>query len=183
MARLPYPDPDGLPEDVRKVYDALPAKLNIFRMLLQAPTCVRGFMQLGGSILQRQALDPRLRELAILRVAALSRATYEWTQHVPIAKAVGASDAEVEAMREGRLEGLDERAAAVVRFTEECVREVRVTDPTFDALRRHLPDREVAELTLAVGYYMLVARFLETLGVDLEESRPEFVSGFRPRPA
>jgi 4-carboxymuconolactone decarboxylase len=183
MARLSYPDPASAPEDARKLLEAMPAKLNVFRMLLQAPTCMRGFMSLGGSILQRQQLDPRLRELAILRVAALSKAGYEWTQHVPIAKAVGATEAEVTAMEHGDVKGLDPVARAVVRFTEECVRDVRVSDPTFAEAREHLSEQEVAELVLAIGYYMLVARWLETLGVDHEESRAEWVSSFRPRNA
>jgi alkylhydroperoxidase family enzyme len=181
MARLSYPDPASVPEDARKLLEAMPAKLNVFRMLLQAPTCMRGFMSLGGAILRHQQLDPRLRELAILRVAALSKAGYEWTQHVPIARAVGASDAEISAMEHGASDGLDTKARAVVRFTEECVRDVRVSDGTFAEARKHLGEQEVAELVLAIGYYMLVARWLETLGVDHEESRPEWVAGFRPR--
>lgn len=182
MARLSYPDPAAAPEELRNLFQALPTKLNIFRMLLQAPTCARGFLSLGSAILQRQKLDPRLRELAILRVAALSGAAYEWTQHVPIARAVGVPDAEIAAVEHGTPEALDARAAAVVRFTEECVRDVRVSDATFAAARAHLGEQEVAELVLAIGYYMLVARFLETLGVDHEESRPEWVAGFRPAP-
>jgi alkylhydroperoxidase family enzyme len=181
MARLSYPDPASAPEDARKLLEAMPAKLNVFRMLLQAPTCMRGFMSLGGSILQRQQLDPRLRELAILRVAALSKAGYEWTQHVPIARAVGATADEVAAMERGQVDGLDPVARAVVRFTEECVRDVRVSDPTFAEARKHLGEQEVAELVLAIGYYMLVARWLETLGVDHEDSRSDWVAGFRPR--
>lgn len=183
MARLSYPDPASVSEEERKLFQALPAKLNVFRMLLQAPTCMRGFMLLGGSILRQQQLDARLRELAILRVAALSGAPYEWTQHVPIARACGASESEVAAMERGEIDGLDPQARAVIRFTEECLRDVRVSDPTFAELRRHLDEREVAELVLAVGYYMLVARWLETLGVDLEPSRPEIVAAFGRRGA
>lgn len=182
MARLSYPDPAKAPEDLRTLFQALPVQLNIFRMLLQAPTCARGFLALGTSILQRQQLDPRLRELAILRVATLSGARYEWTQHVPIAKAVGANEAEIAAVERGDFGGLDSKAAAVCRFTDECVRDVRVSDPTFDEARRLLSEQEIAELVLAIGYYMMVARFLETLSVDHEESRPEWVSGFQPTP-
>jgi 4-carboxymuconolactone decarboxylase len=181
MARISYPDPASAPDEARKLLEALPAQLNVFRMLLQAPTCMRGFMSLGGAVLQRQQLDPRLRELAILRVAALSKAGYEWTQHVPIARAVGASDAEIAAMERGELGGLDPEALAVVRFAEECLHDVRVSDATFAEARKHLSEQEVAELVLAVGFYMLVARWLETLGVDQEQSRPEWVAGFRPR--
>ena len=41
------------------------------------------------SILSQQKLDKKLRELAILRVANLRRAAYEWDQHVGISQAAG----------------------------------------------------------------------------------------------
>lgn len=173
MARLPYPDPDALPADVREALDALPARLNVFRMMTHAETCFRPLIALGTGILLRQQLDARLRELAILQVARMSHATYEWTQHVPIARAVGVAAEEIAALeRDDRAAAcFDARARAVLDFTTDVVRNVRASDATLAALRAHCPDREVVELLLAVGYYMLVARLLETTGVDLE--RPE----------
>ena len=92
MARLPYVDPATAPPKVREVLERLPVQLNIFRMMAHAETNFRPLLRLGASILGEQKLDARLRELAILRVAKLSPARYEWVQHVPIAKAVGATD-------------------------------------------------------------------------------------------
>ena len=181
MARLPYPDPASLPEKPRTLFEGLPAKLNVFRMLLNAPTCLRGFLTLGTAVLAKQTLGARLRELAILRVATLSRADYEWTQHVAIAKACGATDADVAAVRAGDLGALDSKTALVIRFTDECVKDVRVSDATFEEARTSFPPREIAELTLAIGYYMMVARFLETLGVDAEPADPQMAAAFGRR--
>ncbi len=168
MARIPYPDPSDLPEEVRAFFEGLAIKLNIHRIMASAPTCLRGYLSLGNAILRRQALDPRLRELAILRVATLSCSSYERTQHVPIAKACGATDADITAIERGVPSGLDPRAALVLRFTDECVRDVRVSDATFEEARNIFSPREIAELTLVIGYYMMTARFLETLAVDAE---------------
>ena len=168
MARIPYPDPARVPEKVRASYEKLSPKLNVFRMLLGAPSCTRGFLHLGSQILGRQKLAPRLREIAILRVAALSGARYEWAQHVAIARECGLDDGEISAIEGGAAERLEPLERDLVRFTDECVRDVRVSDPTFEALRRRLSDEEICELLLAVGFYMMVARFLETLDVDLE---------------
>jgi len=181
MARIPYADPAAAPEKARRAFEGAPAPLNIFRMLLNAPGCLPGFMTLGGSILSRQRLDPRLRELAILRVAALSQASYEWTQHVPIARACGATDAEIEAVEAGRLDALDPAAADVVEFAEECLRQVRVSDRTLERVRRRLSPQETTELVLAVGFYMLVARVLETLGVDADAPPPALAAAFSRR--
>jgi 4-carboxymuconolactone decarboxylase len=176
LARLPYPDPAQAPEKARAIYEKLPAKLNVMRMMLQAPTCMPAFVRLGASILGMQELDDRLREIAILRVAALSRAGYEWTQHVAIARAVGVTDEEISALESGEPGALDSQARLVAKFTEECVRDVRVSDATFEEARASFSPQEIAELVITVGYYMLIARFLETLGVDAEEAPPEMAA-------
>jgi alkylhydroperoxidase family enzyme len=76
MARIPYPNLNDLPEKLRTRVATLPP-LNILRMFLHAPTNAAPLMSLGESILLHQELDPRLRELAILRVAHLTGANYE----------------------------------------------------------------------------------------------------------
>ena len=170
MARLPYVDPQTAPAEVRDLLARLPVDLNVFRMMAHAGPGFRPLVQLGTSILGRQKLSPRLRELTILRVAALSPARYEWVQHVPIAKAVGASDAQVAALEHGAVDAacFDPTERAVLRFTTEVLRDVRASDGTFAELARHLSPQEIVELILTVGYYMMIARLLETTAVDLD---------------
>jgi alkylhydroperoxidase family enzyme len=170
MARIPYVEPDTAPTAVREVLERLPVKLNIFKMMAHAETNFRPLLRLGTSILSEQQLPAKLRELAILRVARLSHAEYEWVQHVPIAKVTGASDDQIAAL------GRDDAAAAcfdpvervVLRATDEIVRDVGASDATFAALAQHLSHREIVELVLAIGFYMTVARLMETTRIDVE---------------
>jgi alkylhydroperoxidase family enzyme len=173
MARLPYPDPDSLSAETKRLLEQLPVKLNIFRMMANAPTCFRPLAILGTAILSQQKLSPKLRELAILRVASLSSAKYEWIQHVPIAEAVGATKAQIEAIERGSLDAacFDDLERLVLRFTTELLQDVRVSDMTFAEASSRLSPQEVVELVLAVGYYMMIARLLETTDVDLEAAQ------------
>ena len=170
MARLPYIDPATAPEHVRELLERLPVKLNVFRMMANAESDFRPLVGLGTAILGRQKLSAKLRELAILRVAALSPARYEWVQHVPIAQATGAADAQIAALERGDIAGdaFDPLERAVLRFTTEVVREVRASEPTFAELARRLSAQEIVELIVTVGYYMMIARLLETTAVDLD---------------
>ena len=169
MARLPYVDPATAPQAVRELLEQLPVKLNVFRMMAHAETGVRPLVSLGSAILARQQLSPKLRELAILRVATLSSARYEWVQHVPIALAAGATEAQVAALERGDLEGpFDALERVVLRFTTEVVKQVRASDETFGALAALVSPREVVELVLTIGYYMMIARLLETTAVDMD---------------
>ena len=170
MARLPYVDPASAPEQVRELLERLPVKLNIFRMMAHATTDFRPLVGLGSAILARQKLSPKLRELAILRVAALSPARYEWVQHVPIAQATGATAAQITALERGEIaaDAFDAVERAVLRFTTEVLCDVRASEATFAEAAQHLSAQEIVELIVTVGYYMLIARLLETTAVDLD---------------
>jgi alkylhydroperoxidase family enzyme len=170
MARIPYPDTDGAPEQVREAL-ALAPPLNIFRMLAHAETAFRPWLRFGGALLLDAQLDARLRELAILQVATRTGARYEWIQHEAIALAVGVSAEEVAAVAAGQLDapcfGTPERA--VLDFTDDVIQNVRAGDTSFEAVARLLSPREIVELLLTIGQYMMVARVMETLDLDLDE--------------
>lgn len=169
MPRIPYPETDTLPEDIRRSLGASPP--NVTRMLAGAtPGVHRGFAAFSLSLFQESPLSPQLREIAILRVGYLSNAPYEVFQHEAFARHVGLSDAQIEAIREGGAKAslLGEAGAAVVAFTDDLVRNVRPSDATLSAVRDHLGDRVVLDLVFVVGTYMMVSRFLETTGVEID---------------
>lgn len=170
MARLPLVDAATAPEAVRTVLERLPVQLNIFRMMAHAETNFRPLLKLGTSILTEQQLSGKLRELAILRVARLSDASYEWAQHVPIAKLAGASEDQVTALERDAIDAacFDPVERLVLRFTTEVVRQVRVPDALFAEMLQHFSSREIVELILAIGFYMTMARIMEVTRLDLD---------------
>jgi alkylhydroperoxidase family enzyme len=138
-------------------------------MMAHAQTNFRPLLRLGTSILGQQKLSGKLRELAILRVAQLSPARYEWVQHVPIAKAVGATDEQINAIERGDIGGcFDADERLVLDFTAELVRAAKPSDALRDQLIARFSPQEVVELVLAIGFYMTMARLMEVTGVDLE---------------
>lgn len=170
MPRLPYPDARTASPEVSETLAALPLRLNVFSMVAHAETALRPWLRYGAALLTELALDPVLRELAVLEVARLSGSRYEWVQHETIALALGATRAQVDGVESGALDGLAEPERAVVAFAREAVLEVRASDAALDAVRRHLPPREVVELLLVVGHYMAIARLAETTGIEVDEA-------------
>ena len=168
MARIPYPNIEDLPEKVRTAAEKLPP-LNIMKMFLNAPTNAIPLLVFGQSILTKQELDDHLRELAILRVAHLTGANYEWTQHVSLAKETGVTDVQVEALPQGAdSDAFNEVEKNVIRFTDEVTQNVKASAETFAALEKDLGPRQMVELTLAIGFYGMVARVMESFEVELE---------------
>jgi len=170
VARLPYVDPESAPARVREALEAVPP-INIFRMTANAETAFRPWLAFGGALLSSLDLDARLRELAILHVGRLSGAEYEWVQHVPIALAVGASEDEIAAIERGELEAdcLGPADRAALRFTTEVVRDVGASEAAFEALAEHLSPREIVELLLVIGQYMMVARIALNADIEIDE--------------
>ncbi len=176
MARIPYFDPALATGRAAKAYANL-APLNIFRMMGHAGDMLDGFSRLGGQILNLASLDPVLREIAIVRVGVLSKAAYEVYQHEAISRRLGMSDALIAAIHEGpAAAAFDDLQRLVVAFTDDVVTNVRAGDATFLPLRERLGDKALQELTITIGFYMMVSRFLETFDVDIEEGPPPRVA-------
>jgi 4-carboxymuconolactone decarboxylase len=184
MARIPYADPERAPEPVREALERMPP-LNIFRMLANAETAFRPFLRFGNALLSDLALDPLQRELAILRVSRLTpHAEYEWIQHERIARAVGASDAQIAALERDDIgaDCFDEAQRAVLRFTTEVVQDARASDASFEALSAQIAPREIVELLLVIGQYMMLARVMATADIELDEAAGTAVIERSPPP-
>jgi 4-carboxymuconolactone decarboxylase len=176
MTRIPYADIDKTPQKVRDFFDKMRANtdgaeiMNIFKMAAHSEASVREFVRLGNRLLMKAHLDARFRELAILRIAQLLGARYEWAQHVPIAMGTGLTRdqiKELESWRESSLFGDEEKT--VLGYTEEVVRDSRPREETFAAASNFLDHSSLVELTLSIGYWSMVAKLLKTFRVDVEE--------------
>jgi AhpD family alkylhydroperoxidase len=165
--RIPLPTDEDLKPEVREILANLPP-LNVFRMIAGAPRAVRPFLQLGGAVLSG-ALDARRREVAVLRVAHATAAPYEWAQHEQLARNVGVSDAEIEAIgKEEPVTTLDAECNLICRVADEVSRDVRLSDEALEQIVDRYGPREAAELILLVSYYNMVSRFLKSTRVQLE---------------
>jgi alkylhydroperoxidase family enzyme len=143
--------------------------LTLDRLLLHSAPVAQGWNVYMGAIRGACVLDGALRELAILWVARLNRAPYEFAQHAPVARREGLSEQKIEAL-DGweRSDAFTPRERAVLAYTQAMTRDVQVPAATFDALRAWFSDREIVELTATIAAYNMVSRFLEALGVDAE---------------
>ncbi len=173
MARLPYLDYDQLPEMEHDIYDQLLAQRgsigNIFRTVAHSPLLLRRMLYFSDGLRNRTRLDPRFRELAIMTVGRLTDCEYEYVHHQALAKRIGVRPDQVDRLASWETDpAFNEQERAVIRYATEVTQNVRVTDATFDALRKFLDPEQIVELTLNTGFYNMVVRFLLPMQVDLE---------------
>jgi alkylhydroperoxidase family enzyme len=172
MARIAYPDPAANPA-VAALADQIRAErgklLNLYRMLLHSPPRARGWLGFFTAVRQQGILPARDRELAILRVAVLNDASYEFAQHIPFALKGGLTREQVDAVKADPASTLfTGRDRAVLAYTDAMTREIRVPDAVFAMVRAHFPEQELLELTITIGGYNMVSRVLEALDIDHE---------------
>jgi 4-carboxymuconolactone decarboxylase len=174
MARVSFVEKgQGLPmvEDLyQKMENRGQRLLNLYKVLGHSPYIGLNWHRLGNSILTGEELPPRLREIAILRVGSLTKSDYEFTQHTRIGLSAGLTQGEIEAIHDWPNSPLfDEQERAVLAYVDEVERDIRVSDDTFAALRGFLSEHAIVELTIVIGYYGMVCRFLVALEVELED--------------
>ena len=173
MARIPYIEEKDHPElaaEIAKIKGGRGALINIYRLLLHTPTVCMTWFEHIGAIRWKTALAPRLREIAIVRIAKSARYAYALQQHVPdIAVPDGVSLEECEALKDwkpSRFFNAAERTA--LAYVDAMIAGPEVPDAVFDNLRKHYGEREVVELTVLAGTYIMHNRVFSALRVDVE---------------
>lgn len=178
MARVPLLNRTDLPEEYRYLLsENAVGERNIFRAIGHNPPGLQSYMRYGSTLWDECGLSPRERELAILATARALDSTYEWQQHVELARDVGVTAAEIDAIGRGDLAPFDDAERALVAYVR-AVADDRVTDAVHEELAVHYDDRTVTGVALLSGYYVATARVLNALAVPVEE---EFV-GWEPTP-
>jgi alkylhydroperoxidase family enzyme len=163
MARVPYLTAADAPSDTAGLIAQLPP-LHVFGLMAHAETAFRPWLRFGGALLNELALDPALRELAILRVGQRC-ARYEWDQHVPAALRVGVPRELVDALDRGDLSPFDEPTRAALDFVDGIIDD-DVDDQRYAAVAARLPEREIVELGLVAAHYLMLARMMTTFRID-----------------
>lgn len=145
---------------------------NALSTLANHPALAKAFLRFNVHLLYSSTLPPRVRELAILRVAHRRDCAYEWTHHVALAKEAGLGDDEIAAVRragDGNAGDLDAFERAVLAGVDELDEKSQLSDETWAALGERLDDRQRMDFVFTVGCYTLLAMAFNTFGIELEE--------------
>jgi alkylhydroperoxidase family enzyme len=191
----PTTNPDGtpLPEAEQKataeVYERVAARrkprplIPLDLALLHSPPIANGYNALLGAIRTEAVMPQDILELSVCRVAILNGAVYEWNAHAPLALKAGVTAAQLQEVKslpistftpEGKIINNVEKPAGssltdfqweTVIFTDAMTKNIKVDDAIFAAIKNRFSEREVVELTVCIGAYNMVSRFLVTLDV------------------
>lgn len=173
MARLTYADPTApaIADLAQRITSERGGQFpNLYCMLLNSPPIAQGWLNLLTAVRQKCSLPGRIRELAILRVALLNRADYEYCGHIPYAKKAGLTQAQIDALPKWQSSAaFDEQEEAALALVDSMTREIQVPDDIFARAMRLFGNVQTMELCVTVGAYNMISRFLEAVKIDRDE--------------
>jgi 4-carboxymuconolactone decarboxylase len=141
---------------------------NMFKTLLRHPRLVKRWLPFGHAILNG-ALPVRDRELLVLRATYRARCEYMSAHHERIALDVGMDHAEIMRVQEGpEASGWSAFDAALLRAVDELCDDYRICDVTWQALAEQYDDRQLVEVPMLVGHFIMLAQASNSFGVEVE---------------
>jgi alkylhydroperoxidase family enzyme len=146
-----------------------PRTPNAVATILRHPQLFRTFFAYNGRLLSRPVLEPRWRELAVLRVAWRTHSLYEWVQHVRLAPRYGITTDEIKAVA-----GSPDRhawsplEADLLEATDQLLDRYWVDDETWAGLASQLDERQLIEFAFVVGTYTCLAMVFKSFGLELD---------------
>ncbi|MFG3289255.1 carboxymuconolactone decarboxylase family protein [Streptomyces sp. NPDC048179] len=129
-----------------------------FNAMLLSPPVGLAVQAVGVAVRYQSVLTDRVRELAILTVAAHWGSAFEREAHEAVGRVCGLTDPELSALRAGLLPDLHDPAEQVaVRAAAALSRTGALSDQEYYDAVAAWGERGLFELTTLVGYYALLA--------------------------
>ena len=171
MSRIPLVAVEDLTPDQRDSYDNRPGgKLNLTLLLAHARSMQPGISSAVQGMMMDITVPPLERQICVLAVLHLDRGAYEWAQHMQVSKTMGIPDAKVEAIADDRFGDavFNDREKALLAFTRQVVKTVRVDDFVFQAVAAFYTPRQIVELIQVIGIYMMFVRVSEVAELEID---------------
>lgn len=171
MNRIPVARIEDLTPEQRERYDNAPGgKSNLGLLLAHAKGIQPGINLAVQGMMTDIEVPPLERQICVLAVLHLDRGAYEWAQHLEVSKAMGIAAEKVEAIADDRFGDpiFNDREKALLAFTRQVVKTVRVDDFVFNAVAAFYSPRQIVELIHVISLYMLFVRVSEVAELEID---------------
>ena len=166
---VPLP-PELWPPEIGDILQELGNPLNIHSIMANHAALMMAWMPFRNHIVKNSSLEPRFRELLILRTAANCAADYEWKHHVVRGREAGLSDEEIQRVKD--CPGAAEWSSAdrlILLAADECHRGSEINEETRCELGRHFNACQQLDIIVTVGMYKTLAVIIKTYKLPFEE--------------
>ncbi len=157
------------------------APLNVFRTMLNNPTASGAMATMLTTLMFRNTVNARARELIILRTGWRTRSEYEFCQHVRVSRDLKISEEEILGVRNpDSCKSYSDVDRALIRLADEIHERAEVSPATWATLKRAYSESDLVELLLIAGFWRMVAGYLNSAKVQLDAGVPSWPEGKAP---
>ena len=186
MARLPNVTRDKIrPEDLAKFDEMFKSDYfhirstteGVYATLLYSPELADRINALNAYYnLNMSTLPLPLREVVILTTMREVNSAYLFIRHCPTAREAGISEDTIRAIGRGTApQGLSSEEELLVRFSQELIRNRKISDATFNAAKDRYGIESTVEIVGLVCYYLLLSRIADAFETEVPP-------GYAPEP-
>ena len=148
---------------------------NAFSTMLRVPELAEVVYPFLKYTSYDSTLDPRHRELLILRVAWLAQNSYIWADHAQAAQEVGLNAGDIHRIALGPAADWDDAFdKLLLQFADELFRNSSVTDSTWTTLSKKFDLYNMMDAVMTVAEFTTLSMLFNSLGVQ-----PDFGDTYR----
>ncbi len=138
----------------------------LYQVLLNSAPIASGWERMLTAVRNQTGVPADLRELMILRVAVLNKASFEFEAHVPHAERAGVVTSKIEAVRDlGLSEVFSATERLLLELTDEMTKNIEVPDALMVRVRAQFDPKLTVEIVATIAAYNMVSRLLVALNV------------------
>lgn len=151
----------------------------VLRTFAHHPVLANAFSPLNVHLLSTNTLPVKERQIAIMRTAWITGATYMWSSHLNTSKLCGLSDEFYGPVQRGADDPyFSEFERVVVLATDELVRDRKVSDANWEALRAEWDEKQMLDFLFTVGCYVMVAGVMRSTGAERQDDLLELAEKY-----
>lgn len=152
----------------------------VLRTFAHHPILANAFSPLNIHLLgPNNTLPVKLRQIAIMRVAWITGATYMWSSHLNTSKSCGLTDEFYAPVQRGADDPyFTDLERTVIRATEELVRHQKIGEANWNVLRAEWTEQQLLDFMFTVGCYTMVAGVMRSTGAERQQDLLELAEQY-----
>jgi 4-carboxymuconolactone decarboxylase len=170
--RLPDADPAQSPELAAAFAEFLRTRgivSNVMKSFAHAPAGLAAIVRMGSYCRYETALSELQRELAILITGR--GVAYAWAHHAPLGLKAGLTGQQLAVLQDGTVPpGLSAADTALAAYVLEYSALKGVSDAVFQAFAAHFTPRQITDVNIIAGYYLMIASSIIGMQVEPDAS-------------
>ena len=149
-------------------YDA-GTTLNVIKMFAGTGDMFAVSIAFIDALFRSPDVDPKAREMIVLRTATIFNVPYEWEANAAMARNLGLTSREIEAAAsDGPVAGVHTDYILLCKATDELTRSATLSDATLDELLQRYDQTLCRKYILIIAWFNLLPRFVNGCRVPAE---------------